>query len=113
MYESYWELEAKPFESTSDTRFYYPGESHQGALLKLRYAVESRRSAALLSGAAGLGKTMLIQTLAKQLTHQRLADQTDLATAFNVTLVEGAPQLELRAVKRRPQDLGATTDTGQ
>ena len=67
MYESYWQLEAKPFENTSDIRFYYPGESYQGALLKLRYAIENRREACLLTGAAGLGKTMLAQALAKQL----------------------------------------------
>ncbi|HTN75401.1 MAG TPA: AAA family ATPase, partial [Pirellulaceae bacterium] len=68
MYEAYWQLAAKPFESTSDARFYYPGESHQGALLKLRYAIENRREAALLVGPAGLGKTLLIATLARQLS---------------------------------------------
>src|SRR5262245_64566039 len=50
MYENHWQLERRPFENNnSDVRFYYPGESHQGALLKLRYAVENRRPAALLS----------------------------------------------------------------
>jgi general secretion pathway protein A len=68
MYEAYWQLEAKPFENTSDTRFYFPGEAHQGALLKLRYAVENRRGAALLAGMSGLGKTLLVQTLARQLS---------------------------------------------
>lgn len=67
MYESYWQLESKPFESTSDARFYYPCEAHQGALLKLRYAIENRRGAALLAGAAGLGKTLLVKSLARQL----------------------------------------------
>jgi general secretion pathway protein A len=67
MYESHWQLDAKPFENTSDRRFYYPGETYHGALLKLRYAVENRRGAALLTGAAGLGKTMLAQLLAQQL----------------------------------------------
>lgn len=70
MYESYWQLTAKPFENTSDTEFYYPGESHQGALLKLRYAVENRRSAVLLAGAAGLGKTLLVHALTRQLSDQ-------------------------------------------
>lgn len=70
MYESHWNLHTKPFESTNETEFYYPGESHQGALLKLRYAIESRRGAALLSGAAGLGKTLLVHTLWKQLAEQ-------------------------------------------
>ncbi len=67
MYQNYWQLEAKPFETTADTRFYYPAESHQGALLKLRYAVENRRGAALLAGAAGLGKSLIVQTLLRQL----------------------------------------------
>jgi type II secretory pathway predicted ATPase ExeA len=67
MYETYWELDAKPFEHASDVRFYYPGEAHQAALLKLRYAVESQRGAALLTGGAGLGKSLLVQTLARQL----------------------------------------------
>lgn len=67
MYEAYWQLDAKPFESTSDARFYYPGESHQAALLKLRYAIENRREAALLAGPAGLGKTLLVAALSRML----------------------------------------------
>ena len=67
MYESYWQVDSKPFDNTSDARRYYPGEAHQGALLKLRYAIENRRGAALLTGAAGLGKTLLVHALARQL----------------------------------------------
>lgn len=70
MYESHWNLSSKPFESTTQADFYYPGESHHGALLKLRYAIESRRGAALLCGAAGLGKTLLVHSLWKQLDDQ-------------------------------------------
>ncbi len=72
MYESYWQLKKKPFESCCDPRFYYPGESHQAALLKLRYAVENQRGAAVLAGPSGSGKTlvlgMLRATLAEQFT---------------------------------------------
>jgi len=67
MYEAYWRLTAKPFENTADLRFYYPVEAHQGALLKLRYAVENRRCAALLTGASGLGKSLVVQLLLRQL----------------------------------------------
>jgi general secretion pathway protein A len=63
MYESYWQLERKPFENFSDPEFYFPGESHQAALLKLRYAIESRRGGALLAGASGLGKTLIVNML--------------------------------------------------
>lgn len=67
MYESHWQIAARPFDHSAESRFYYPGESQQGALLKLRYALENRRGAALLTGAAGLGKTLLAQTLTRQL----------------------------------------------
>lgn len=67
MYLAHWQLTARPFENATDARFYYPGESQQAALLKLRYAVENRQAAAVLAGAAGLGKTLLVQTLLKQL----------------------------------------------
>lgn len=72
MYKAYWQLHARPFENGADSRFYYPSEVHQGALLKLRYAVENSRGAALLTGAAGSGKTMLVQGLKRQLD-QRFA----------------------------------------
>jgi general secretion pathway protein A len=63
MYESYWQLQHKPFESGVDRRFYYPGESQQAALLKLRYAIESRHSGAILAGPSGSGKTMAVEML--------------------------------------------------
>ncbi len=63
MYETYWQLNQKPFENAADSRFYYPAESHQAALLKLRYAIESRRGAALLAGPSGVGKTLLTNML--------------------------------------------------
>jgi general secretion pathway protein A len=65
MYETYWQLTQKPFEQSADPRFYYPGESHQAALLKLRYAVENCRGGALLAGAAGSGKTLVVNMLRK------------------------------------------------
>jgi type II secretory pathway predicted ATPase ExeA len=63
MYETYWHLKQKPFDNTADPRFYYPGESHQAALLKLRYAIENRRGGALLAGPSGSGKTLLTNML--------------------------------------------------
>ena len=63
MYESHWNLSHKPFENGHDSQFYYPSEPHQSAMLKLRYVIENRRGAALLSGPAGVGKSMLIRSL--------------------------------------------------
>jgi type II secretory pathway predicted ATPase ExeA len=63
MYETYWQLQEKPFENCADPRFYYPGESPQAALLKLRYAVENNRGGALMAGTAGTGKTLVVAML--------------------------------------------------
>jgi general secretion pathway protein A len=70
MYESHWQLDRRPFENCSDARWYYPGESHQGAMLKLRYAIENRRGAALLCGPSGSGKTLLVGQLRRHLAEQ-------------------------------------------
>jgi type II secretory pathway predicted ATPase ExeA len=60
MYLQYWQLTTKPFEPCADRAAFYPCEAQEAALLKLRYAVENRRGAALLAGPAGVGKTMLV-----------------------------------------------------
>jgi general secretion pathway protein A len=67
MYRTHWQLERRPFDDFADASFYYPGEAHQGALLKLRYAVESGQPAMLLAGAPGVGKTLLVHTLLAKL----------------------------------------------
>ncbi len=67
MYEGYWNLKFKPFESGAANELYYPSEIHQGAQLKLRYCVEQRRGGAVLSGAGGLGKSLIVSNLFAQL----------------------------------------------
>jgi general secretion pathway protein A len=67
MYQSYWQLDSRPFEHSSDERFYFAAESQRGALLKLRYVLENRRGAAVLAGESGLGKTLLVQKLLGEL----------------------------------------------
>jgi type II secretory pathway predicted ATPase ExeA len=67
MYLDYWNLTARPFEPCGDRAAFYPCEAQVAALLKLRYAIENRRGAALLAGPAGAGKTMLLQLFRTEL----------------------------------------------
>lgn len=67
MYLDYWQLEAKPFEPVVDVRAIFPGPTHVAAIHKLRYAIENRRPAALLAGVAGVGKTLIWESLSSQL----------------------------------------------
>lgn len=75
MYESHWKLSERPFENRIDNKFYYPAETHQAALLKLHYAIDNRRAAAVLCGPGGMGKSLLVEALQRQLseTHRPIS----------------------------------------
>jgi len=85
MYLDYWQLVSKPFEPGADRTNFFSCESHESALLKLRYAVENRRGAVLLAGPAGVGKTMLVQLL-----------RSELATTFQPQVQVVFPQMSSR-----------------
>lgn len=70
MYETYWGLQRNPFQNASGPEFLYQSETHRAALLKLRYVLENRLGAGLLSGGTGYGKTYLAQIFAEQLPEQ-------------------------------------------
>ncbi len=42
MYERYWDLACRPFENHFSPPFFFHSETHESALLKLRYAIENR-----------------------------------------------------------------------
>lgn len=67
MYLDYWQLETKPFEPLCEAPFLFASDSRQAALHKLRYAIEGRRAAAVLAGAGGGGKTLLVDSLQQEL----------------------------------------------
>jgi type II secretory pathway predicted ATPase ExeA len=70
MYLDYWQLDAKPFEPNCPPASAFAGDARQAALHKLRYAVESRRPAALIAGPAGVGKTLLVESLRQELPEE-------------------------------------------
>ena len=71
MYQDYWGLSELPFENVPDPRFFYPSAEHQEALLRMFYAVNSRKGAAMLTGEIGCGKTVLSRTLIQDLPPER------------------------------------------
>jgi len=67
MYTQYWNLDSKPFECDSDPAFFFRSRTHQAALLKLRYLIDSNKGAAVLCGNTGNGKTLLLRMFKQEL----------------------------------------------
>ena len=63
MYERFWQLDRNPFDDDTDLRGFFPSETHQATLLKLRYLIENGKGAGLVAGGTGLGKSCLMQVL--------------------------------------------------
>ena len=71
MYQEHWGLKELPFENVPDPRFFYPSPAHQEALMRLFYAVNNRKGAAMLTGEVGCGKTILSRMFVQDLAGDR------------------------------------------
>jgi putative secretion ATPase (PEP-CTERM system associated) len=72
MYEAYYHLQAKPFQLTSDPRFYFSSRGHRRAMAYLVYGVHQGEGFIVITGEIGAGKTMLATTLAYNLESRNL-----------------------------------------
>jgi len=63
MYQTYYNLNAMPFQITTDPRFLWLGEKHSEALATLKYGIQENKGFLLLTGDVGTGKTALINRL--------------------------------------------------
>jgi len=67
MYEDYYHLQAKPFQLSPDPRFFFSSKVHRRAMSYLVYGVHQGEGFIVITGEIGAGKTMLANTLARQL----------------------------------------------
>jgi general secretion pathway protein A len=66
-YLEYYGLKEHPFSNVVDSRFYYNSPQHSDALIKLRYAVDTRKGLAVVIGDIGTGKTTLARRFLEEL----------------------------------------------
>ena len=66
MYSTFYNLACLPFENTPDPRFFYASEQHREALAAIEYTIRMHKGLALLTGEAGLGKTMIGHIMAER-----------------------------------------------
>lgn len=86
---------APPFDSTRDSRYFFPSAGHAEALSRLLFLVEDRNMGmGLLTGEIGSGKTMLRSVL-----HARLDPETHLRVSIENSLL-GFDDLLLEVVSQ-------------
>jgi type II secretory pathway predicted ATPase ExeA len=66
-YLEYYGLKEHPFSNVVDGRFYYNSPLHSDALVKLRYAVDTRKGLAVVIGGIGTGKTTLARRFLEEM----------------------------------------------
>ena len=67
MYLAHYGLKIKPFNISPDPQFLWLGERHREALATLKYGIQENKGFLLLTGDVGTGKTVLINSLIKQI----------------------------------------------
>src|SRR5262245_14497430 len=70
MYETYYQLQAKPFTLLPDPEFLFLGTRHKMALDLLEYGLVNRSAFIVITGEPGTGKTTLLNRLLDQSRHR-------------------------------------------
>ncbi|HET6516199.1 MAG TPA: AAA family ATPase [Thermodesulfovibrionales bacterium] len=71
VYLSFYNLREHPFSNVVDNRFYYNSPQHAQALVKLRYAIDTKKGLAVVIGDIGAGKTTLARRLLEEMDETR------------------------------------------
>ena len=105
MYKAYYHLQAKPFQLTSDPRFFYSSKGHRRAMAYLVYGVHQGEGFIVITGEIGAGKTMLASTLAHKMASRNLVLAQVVSTSLEaddlvrmVVAALGLPQDNSKAV---------------
>ncbi len=67
MYQEYFGFDKMPFNTTPDSRFFFPSSKHAEALASLIYAVTERKGFVVITGEVGAGKTTVCRILLNRL----------------------------------------------
>ncbi|MEW6110183.1 MAG: AAA family ATPase [Nitrospirota bacterium] len=69
-YLEYYKLNEHPFSNVVDSRFYYNSPQQSEALMKLKYAIDTRKGLAVVIGNIGAGKTTLARKMLEELDEE-------------------------------------------
>lgn len=91
MYESFYNLQGRPFQLTPDPRFYFSSRTHKKAMAYLTYGLNQGEGFIIVTGDIGTGKTTLVRHLFETL------DRNEFIAAMIVSTQLSAEDL-LRSV---------------
>jgi general secretion pathway protein A len=72
MYTAYWHIRESPFQNVVNDRLIYMTEQHQEGIARLYYLNDQKRTAGMLTGAYGVGKTMTMEFLNRRAAHHKI-----------------------------------------
>jgi type II secretory pathway predicted ATPase ExeA len=98
MYLDNWKLACRPFDERIDPNWFFASGVHQGAVLQMRSIIERRQRLALVTGAVGSGKSMVVTRAADQCAENCVAI-TLRGNALTVADVLEGIVTELKQVK--------------
>jgi general secretion pathway protein A len=84
MYRNFYGFSEEPFALNPDPKFLYLGPSHAEALASMMHGIQEKKGLMVVTGEVGVGKTMLLYALLKDLSPK-------IKTAF---LFQAPPDLE-------------------
>ncbi|NOT83935.1 MAG: AAA family ATPase [Methylococcaceae bacterium] len=67
MYQAFYNFSKKPFKLNADIEFFYESAEHKRAKLYLNYGLSQGEGFVIVTGAPGMGKTLLIKELCENL----------------------------------------------
>lgn len=70
MYQEFYNFSKKPFQLNADIEFFYESVEHKRAKLYLNYGLTQGEGFVVVTGAPGMGKTMLIKEICQNLKHK-------------------------------------------
>jgi len=80
MYETFYNLKAKPFHLSPDPRFFFGSSGHKRVLAYLRYGINQGEGFIVVTGEVGTGKTTLLRTLLSELPSEKNIIAAQLVT---------------------------------
>jgi general secretion pathway protein A len=83
MYESYYGLNAKPFQLRPDPHFFFSSKGHKRAMAYLEYGLSQGEGFIVITGEVGAGKTTLVRNLLSKLESKKIVAAQIVNTSLN------------------------------